>query len=396
MKILLANFAKMLNDSGGLAKVTVAFANEMISRGHDVVLVFSDENEGKFFYKISDSVTIYNLSYRNGRKCVFPISMKIKREITRVFSTANAREVNDQFMIKNYVTYIKDILLKEKPDVIISSQPAASRLLLLNLDVKIPVITMSHGDPEDYFHTYPKQELAALEKSAACQVLLPSFVNAIKRRFPKQNVVEIGNVVPQYDIKAALDTEKKIYKILFIGRLVKNHKRQHLLIEAFGKIANQFPQWIVEIWGDDGNKKYKKQLIKLIKDHRLEKVVFLKGITHDVKAVLKTGDIFVIPSAYEGFGLSLAEAMSMGVPVIGYKSCSAVNELIEDKKNGILCNDGVNDLAMAMKTLMINKNMRVKFGNEARNKMKKYNSALIWKQWESLILSVVNKKHRVR
>ena len=178
--------------------------------------------------------------------------------------------------------------------------------------------------------------------------------------------------------------------------IIFRRKYTVLFFEAFGKIANQFPQWIVEIWGDDGNKKYKKQLIKLIKDHRLEKVVFLKGITHDVKAVLKTGDIFVIPSAYEGFGLSLAEAMSMGVPVIGYKSCSAVNELIEDKKNGILCNDGVNDLAMAMKTLMINKNMRVKFGNEARNKMKKYNSALIWKQWESLILSVVNKKHRVR
>ena len=43
MHILLANFTKMVNDTGGMAKVTVAFANEMVKRGHDVSLVYSDE-----------------------------------------------------------------------------------------------------------------------------------------------------------------------------------------------------------------------------------------------------------------------------------------------------------------------------------------------------------------
>ena len=42
MKILLANLTKMVDDSGGLAKVTSAFANEMKRRGHDVALVYSD------------------------------------------------------------------------------------------------------------------------------------------------------------------------------------------------------------------------------------------------------------------------------------------------------------------------------------------------------------------
>ena len=60
----------------------------------------------------------------------------------------------------------------------------------------------------------------------------------------------------------------------------------------------------------------------------------MKGSTNDVPDVLRQGDIFAFPSAYEGFGLSLAEAMSMGLPAVGYKSCSAVNELIVDGKNG--------------------------------------------------------------
>ena len=49
MNILLANFAKMVNDSGGLAKVTCAFAKEMYQRGYKVTLVYSDDKEGDVF-----------------------------------------------------------------------------------------------------------------------------------------------------------------------------------------------------------------------------------------------------------------------------------------------------------------------------------------------------------
>ena len=111
---------------------------------------------------------------------------------------------------------------------------------------------MSHGDPEDYFHTYPKEELPALDKSAACQVLLPSFRYPLISRYPDMNVQVIGNVVPQYEQQAELSANKQVYKVVSIGRLVKNHKRPHLLIEAFAHIAHDFPDWQVEIWGGRG------------------------------------------------------------------------------------------------------------------------------------------------
>jgi len=56
MKIILANFTKMVNDSGGLAKVTCDFANEMYLRGHDVTLVYSDVQEGDFFYSLDANI----------------------------------------------------------------------------------------------------------------------------------------------------------------------------------------------------------------------------------------------------------------------------------------------------------------------------------------------------
>ena len=48
MRILLANLTKMVGDTGGLAKVTAAFANEMQRRGHEVSLVYSDVQTGDF------------------------------------------------------------------------------------------------------------------------------------------------------------------------------------------------------------------------------------------------------------------------------------------------------------------------------------------------------------
>ena len=392
MRIMLANFAKMHNDSGGLAKVTIAFANEMVRRGHDVSLLYCDEHAGTFFYPLTENVRSYNICYQNGSYVKIPLWMKMEREILRPFSPVLSRDVNDTFMRKYLLDEVKRILDAEKPDIIVSSQPAASRIMLCDIDTDIPVITMSHGDPEDYFHIYPKGEIPAIAKSAVCQVLLPSFVDHIKSRFPKQNVVVIGNVVPQYENKADLQSSKDRYKIIFIGRLVKNHKRPHLLIKAFAKLAKDFPKWDVELWGAESNKAYTKYLNRLIKKSGLQNRVKLMGITSDVAKVLEKGDIFVLPSAYEGFGLSLAEAMSMGLPVVGYKSCSAVNELIINGENGFLCEEGIDSLADILVKLIQDIKLRMRLGQNARLSVKKYSSENIWKSWEDLLINTL-KRH---
>lgn len=385
MRLLLANFSKMVGDTGGAAKVHCSFANEMKRRGHDVAMVFCDDKIGKPFFPVDDGIELYNLQHYEDTNVIFPTYLKVKREIVRAFSTRRGRAVNNEFVEKYLLKAAKKVLQRVRPDIIVTWQPAASKVFLSDLKAKIPVITMSHGDPEDVFHTYPQEEIPALGKSAACQVLLPSFVEAIKMRFPNMKTVAIGNVVPQYEEAADLGCEKEQYKIIFIGRLVKNHKRPHLLLEAFAKLADDFPDWIVEIWGGGAKRSYQKGLEALIQRAGLEQRVFLKGTTHDVASVLQKGDLFVFPSAYEGFGLTLAEGMSMGLPAVGYKNCVAVNELIQDGVNGILADDGVAGLVQSMRTLMKNQVLRMKMGKAARESMRQYEASVIWTAWEKLL-----------
>ena len=307
----------------------------------------------------------------------------------RVFNKRKARKVNNDFAEEYLLKNLQDVLQITCPEIIVSFQTAASKLLLCDLHISTPVITMSHGDPEDYFHTYPVEEIPALEKSIICQVLLPSYARNLKEHLPDIHVTVIGNVVPQYDIQADLSPQKETYKILFVGRLAKSHKRPHLLIEAFAKLASDFPNWRVELWGAEHGKAYYKELEGLIKKHHLENKVFLKGTTNNVKDVLAKGDVLAFPSAYEGFSLALTEAMSMGLPAVGYKNCSGLNELIRNGVSGFLCDDGVDNFADKLKTLMENQELRVQMGQAARESMKPYNAKKIWDTWEILLRKVL-------
>jgi glycosyltransferase, group 1 family protein len=390
MRILLANLTKMVDDTGGLAKVTASFANEMHRRGHSVSLVYSDVRTGNFYYPVDMAVETYDLCHYEGKSKSIPLWYKLKRELLRSIDTRKARAVNNDFT-KNYLLdNLQSVLNRTKPDVIVSFQPAASKALLIDLKVTTPVITMSHGDPEDYFHIYPVEEIPAIEQSKINQVLLPSFATHITNHLPNAKTIVIGNAIPRYEQEADLLRKKDNYKIIFVARLDKNHKRPHILIEAFAPLAKRYPNWTVEIWGAEDRKIYKKELEYLIASNHLEQQVHLMGTSTDVPSILQQGDIFAFPSAYEGFGLSLGEAMSMGLPAIGYKSCPAVNELIINGKTGILCDDGIKSFSDALEQLMKNQKLRAEMGKAGRIHMEQYTPQSIWNKWEDLLVRVCN------
>ena len=394
MNILLVNTTKMVEDSGGLAKVTSAFANEMHLRGHKVTLIYADEKSGEFFYPIDKEITCYDARLQNGKRIKFPLSLRLKREIFRLFSKQKSRTVNNLFYSKYICPYMRNIIDIIMPDIIVSFTPGDTSFLIFDLKLKnkIPIITMSHGDPKDYFKFYPKLSLEAVKQTDVNQVLLPSFKQVLIDNIPNGKVAVIGNVVQQFEKTVDLKKTKKEHKILFIGRLSKEHKRPHLLIEAFSKVAKDYPDWIVEFWGADENKAYKTQLEFMVKQANLSDKVFFKGVTKDIESVLNTGDIYAMMSAMEGFGLSMAEAMSKGLPVIACNSWLGITDMIEEGTTGILVQDSPEEIAQGLKKLMDSVELRCVLGSAARESMQRFESSLIWNQWEILLLDTVKKE----
>ena len=389
MRILLANFSKMVGDTGGAAKVNVAFANEMVRRGHTVTTVYTDDREGAFFYPLDERVAAYNLQHFRGTHCTFPTALKIKREVLRAFGQRYGRSVNDDFFSKYIQKNMATVLDEIQPNVIICFQTSSAKMLLCDLRIETPVIIMSHGDPVDLFQTHPKEELPALECCAVLQVLLPGYAERLKNYIPHVRIVSIGNVVPQYAQQADLAREKETYKIVFVGRMVRNHKRPHLLIEAFSKIAAEFPDWMLELWGAEDSKSYHKEMQRIIASAGLEARISFCGTTTEIPRVLQGADLCVAPSAYEGFSLAHTEAMSMGLPMVGYKNCVSIAELIDDGVNGLLAVDGTEALAEKMAILMRDRDLRVRMGRAARASMRVYAPEIIWGRWEALMEEVI-------
>lgn len=394
LRILLANFAKMVQDTGGLAKVHCAFANEMARRGHVVAMVYSDDREGDFFFPVRAEVLRYNLRHYGGHFNKMSMDYILRREFLRLFSHIRAGEVNDDFTKRVLLPHVRDILRVFRPDVILCFQPAAAKTYILDLAVSVPVILMSHGDVADWFVSYPPAQVEAIGRSDLCQVLMPSFARILSEKFPELPTAVIGNVVPQYEMQAKLTMPKQRRKVLYLGRLVRGQKRPHLLVQAFCRVARDFPDWDLELWGATDRKSYDRELDGIARLAGLSDRVKRMGLTEKVPEVLMTGDLFVFPSAAEGFGLAVAEAMRMGLPVVAYRSCPALNELIEANVTGLLSDDGVEALAKTMARLMADMDLRVRLGAEAREAMRNYAPEKIWEAWEVLLEDAVEKGTR--
>ena len=183
--------------------------------------------------------------------------------------------------------------------------------------------------------------------------------------------------------------------IITVGSLTKSIKRPDIILKAFNTIKNTFSNWTVEIVGgthDLKQEEYKAELEKYIKNNNLDDMVFLSGRTLNITEKLLSAEIFAFPSKSEAFGLALAEAMSSGLPAIGYKSCPSVNELIIDGYNGFLCDDGIDAFAEKMKILMQNKELRKQMGQNAKESIKQFAPEKIWNQWEDLMKKVIKIK----
>lgn len=376
--------------SGGLERTLCNLSNEMVKRGHMVKIVTFDRNQGRPFYPLNESIEVINMQKETHR--ILSKTEKIQREIYRIFGRKTVRLWKEKNRNKDIPADFKHIAEQVQPDIIVSFNHETGGEIYKS-GVKTPMISCFRNDPRILMDEMLDFEKQAIDKSVAIQILIPEFSKFIKQNFKSPNVVYIPNAVPQVQEIINLNQQKPIYKIVEVARLNRKQKRQQIIIKAFARIAQKYPQWIVELWGADTSGTGK-LLKKLIKKYQLEDRVFLKGVTKDVETIYQSADIFAFPSIFEGFPNALAEAMTAGLPVIGCKICPSVTWLICSGENGILAEEDISDYAAQLEKLMSDRVLRIQLGKNAHNTMKAYDPKMIWDQWESLMKSVLKNRER--
>jgi glycosyltransferase involved in cell wall biosynthesis len=178
--------------------------------------------------------------------------------------------------------------------------------------------------------------------SAEIQDLLAHQLGDQKRVVSIPNAVDLARFRPVgLDEKLALrrklgiDPKRKVF--VNVGRITHS-KGMVTLMEAWPSIARQHPDVLLVIVGrgsgywDD----CEDRVAEIINAHELGDYVLLVGQSDHAEEYFQAADVFVTPSEYEGFALTLVEALACGLPAIS-TSVGEAPRLISQGVNGFLC-----------------------------------------------------------
>jgi len=292
------------------------------------------------------------------------------------FFSNSINPVQDFKAVKEIKKAVKDF----KPDLVSCHSTKAGFLGRLAIRNKIPTIFTAHGwaftEGAPFFR---RQMTVLIEKIAGkfCSkiICVSKFDKelALKYKIASPNkLVVIHNGVEVEKAKnqksEVKSLEKKI-RIVFVGRLAQQ-KDPLLLLRAFYSLSPELKNKAeISVIGE-GSKR--KELEKFIKESKLEgKVKLLGGMPRDkVFEVLKKSDIFALISNWEGFPITILEAMNCGLPVIA-SDVGGIKEAV-DENCGILVKRGDKEgIKKALEQLIRDPSLIRKMGEKAREKAEK-------------------------
>lgn len=199
------------------------------------------------------------------------------------------------------------------------------------------------------------------------------------------NIHIIPNIT---SIDTNLNSPCEVPRVIAAGRLTWQ-KSFDRLINAWSIVHKQYPDWILDIFGEGF---YKDILNQQIKDMKLENSISIHPFTQNISKEYLNSSILALSSHYEGFGLVLIEAMSHGVPCVSFDCPYGPSEIIKDKEDGFLIKNGdIQGFADAICYLIKNESERKAFGKRAKENISRYSPNNIMPQWEKLFHELINK-----
>ncbi|MEM3442682.1 MAG: glycosyltransferase family 4 protein, partial [Candidatus Bathyarchaeia archaeon] len=160
--------------------------------------------------------------------------------------------------------------------------------------------------------------------------------------------------------------------ILYVGRIDWN-KRIDKVVHAMPLILDEFPSAKFVIVGPDYSN-YAKNLLDLAKRLNVENSIIITGRVsrEKLRKFYSVADVFMLPSSYEGFGISLLEAMASKIPVIVYPSGGPSDFLRHCSNAWFLKSVEPHEIFTAVCTLLTRHDLRIKLVDSAFELVRKY------------------------
>lgn len=350
---------------GGIDRVTCVWAKAFTAKGYNVFLIYTGGEE-----RALPSMFIKKFKWESPER---------DYESLRSFFVANNIElcINQRAYDHNIIKQLK-------------------KATLLN---NCRIISVLHNKPGFEFYCRPgvwglKKQLWCLvnkkniyrhynelvQYSDKVVVLSESYIKLfidIYKISEHSKLISIPNPL-SFDIEQIDYLEKKNI-LLVVARLDEQQKRISLILRAWKRICEK-NEWKLIIVGDGPNRL---EYETYVKTREIKNVIFTGS--QDPKSFYRISKIFLMTSSYEGWGLTILEAMQFGVVPIVMDSCSVFHDIIVPGNNGLLIeNNNLEKYTKGIEYLIKNESLLEKMSGNAIRSSKKYTPEMLLNKWLEL------------
>ena len=340
MKILLLN-RSYYPHIGGIENSLYYLSREYKRMGHEV-LILTQEIKGEYPHR-AEYADIITYPRYSGSKLFLPLlPLADKREIVS-WIRDHKQEVEADFVVcrdpmlglsylevfpKANIVYIPAVVIKYYNKGI---RKAKSVKDFIKETLRYSQLKVEERQQKEIFER--AQRVLVFSKNVRKQLL-----NGNLCKEEKITVCHPGVADKFTHPEPAAARNDRMVRFVFVGRLVAE-KNLGMLIDAFGQLQDKSKRLVLV-----GNGNQRGELENRVRELSLTDQVVFVGESNTPEKYYKEADFFVIPSSYESFGQVVIEALSSGVPVIGFssiagKTLTAIDELIVDGKTGFICKE---------------------------------------------------------
>lgn len=375
---------------GGIESVTTYISNYLYEKGHKTfIFSFISQDEENLKALLNHNIKIYH-----------------------------PKNDNDEFTTKDYLS---TILKNENIDVVIFQDSYASieQILLKVLSgTNIKLCTVEHNAPDCFIKNlkqsyasrlkwYPtkqwlsylywllktkinirKRHRLLLNKSDRYVLLSTKFYPILRKVVGYTDVQKLLSINNPITINVPVNKCFKKDKIcLFCGRLTEQKGIKYLM-EIWSRVEPNNPEWKLVIVGDGPLKDY---ILSTINNRKLKNVT-LVGFVNDPSPFYMKASILCMCSIFEGWMLSLVEAMVYGCIPITFDSYESASDIITSGIDGFLIKPfDIKEYVNKLQLLMNDSDKRQYMSINAMQNAQRFSIEKIGNEWITLLGSLIDK-----
>lgn len=360
----IAFFINDISAIGGTERVTTQIANGLHKMGH--------------------SITIFSV-YQENNDTYFPIDPRI--ELICLFHNPTSFS---QSLYKAPLK-LRKALLDKRIDLIIGSDSQTGPIVALST-----FATSTRGVIWEHFNASQETFLGSRWLGRRVAALFLSFVIVLtnedrklwlRKYICRAKIKTIPNPCAYPLLKSKNVLGNRTENIVLAAGRYTNQKGFDLLVSAWSLLPIALRNtWTLKIVGPNGSAK--PHIQELIDANHLHDSIQLCDTVRDMKNEYTNAKLFVSSSRYEGFGLTIIEAMSQGLPVIAFDCPMGPGEILQQDYGVLVPKEDVIALSGALTELLTNSEILNYYAEQALVRSKAYQEPGIIEQWQSTITSL--------